>query len=82
MSIKTIGGLKKWLDNTSTQHNGYKYKDFVKNYRDGNGVDTTNLAAIFLVSRTTMDKWIIIYHAEKGTARPKKYFHGQSSLQK
>lgn len=64
-------GLRRYLNATKDEHNGYGYDDFVKMagtpqeiHRHG-GPIKVSLAKIFKVSRHTMTKWLEIYLEEE-----------------
>lgn len=56
-------GLKKYLNRTKALHDGYDYKQFVKEYEKGQ--NSSALARMFNVSRNTMLKWRKVYESEK-----------------
>jgi hypothetical protein len=62
ISIKDLG-LKKYLNSTAADHDGFKYADFVK-YHDERGWGPVALARLFLVTKNTMIKWIKIHKEE------------------
>lgn len=54
-SIEETGGLPVHLDNTKTVHRGLGYRVF--NILVTAGVNTSNLARAFNVSRSTIEDW-------------------------
>lgn len=60
--IQTIG-LKKYLNQTAAQHNGYKYLDFTKQVEAG--MSKTALATMFGVTRWTVNRWVALYEDGK-----------------
>lgn len=57
-------GLKTHLDETAERHGGNDYAKFVELY-DQRHVNQLNLARIFLVTRHTMKKYILIHEQER-----------------
>jgi len=55
-------GLEYYLEYTNHKHDGYGYWDFVKMLNDG--VRQKDMEAYFLVSRTTVEKWVRQYKKE------------------
>lgn len=63
-------GLRKYLNGSKNEHNGYGYDDFVRmagsadDVAGKSGPAKASLAKIFKVSRHTMTKWIDVYLEE------------------
>lgn len=70
-SIKSMGGLRPFLDSTMSEHNGVDYNLFVKLYAHGQGANPGNIAKVVGKSRSQIMNWIKIYETEQGIVAPK-----------
>lgn len=67
LSLRRIG-MKKYLDETAKQHNGFDYEVFCKLYNAK--VNPTNMARAFnLKTRNTMLHWLQIHEEELNSSK-------------
>ncbi len=57
-------GLPTFLNETKDKHNGFGYDHFA--VMANSGVNSSNLARAFNVTRQTINKWLDIYKEEQG----------------
>lgn len=62
-SIKAVG-LKKHLNSTKDDHNGFDYEDFDRMMKAEKRPSVASMAKIFDVSDRTLQKWIYFYEIQ------------------
>lgn len=69
-TIAERGGLKSYLDETATQHNGLRYRDFIyrTNPERKHKVAKAVIAEDFGVSPATIYSWLRIHRDEQTTS--------------
>lgn len=68
-TIAERGGLKAYLDETASQHNGLRYRDFIyrTNPERKHKVSKVVIAEDFGVSVGTIYSWLKVHKAEQAT---------------